>query len=65
MDEILATMPPGDPARDKIQKYPYIEEVSFVEQLLREGTSAKDPGLYVKWDEKLERFRNQATGDLI
>jgi hypothetical protein len=66
VDEIKAALPANSPIAEKLQKYPYIEEITFVEQLLREDENVpKDPGLIVKWDEKLERFRNQANNELI
>jgi hypothetical protein len=65
IENIEAALPPDSEYRGRLQKMPPITEVTFVEQLLPEGTVAKDPGMNATWDAERERFVNDDKKGLV
>ena len=65
IENIEAELDDDSEYRGKLQKMPPVTEVTFVEQLLPEGTEAKDPGMNATWDAQRERFVNDDKKGLV
>jgi len=65
IENIEAELDDDSKYRGKLQKMPPVTEVTFVEQLLPEGTEAKDPGMNATWDAQRERFVNDDKEGLV
>jgi len=65
-EKLISSLPECDELRNQVQKYPYIEEITFVNQLMPDSaSSATDPGLHVRWNKEAERFFVISTGETI